>query len=341
MLQVAGRLGNAGTTTLYVSGEESPQQVRLRSRRLGIPEDHVYLLCTNDAERVRSALDEVKPSLVVIDSIQSVALPSIDNAPGSITQLRECAGFFTRQAKQNGIPFFLIGHVTKDGVVAGPKIVEHMVDTVLYFEGETQYKILRAVKNRFGSTNEIGVFEMHEKGLYEVPNPTVLFLDHGNRHAGIGCVIEGSRAFLVEAQSLVSPANYGTSQRVSIGYNPKKLAVLLAVIEKYLNINLRANDVFLNLAGGMTVTDPGMDLAIAASLLSNYTGHELDAETAWIGEIGLGGEVRPAPQMEKRVNEVTKQGFKKIYVAEHSGPGKKSGKIIPIGHISEIMQKAF
>jgi DNA repair protein RadA/Sms len=341
MLQAAGKLAAAGANTLYVSGEESAQQVRMRSRRLETPSERVYLLCTTDAEQVRAALDEIQPALVVIDSIQSVAMPGIDNSPGSVTQLRECAGFFTRLAKQKGVPFFLIGHVTKDGVVAGPKIIEHMVDTVLYFEGETQYKILRAVKNRFGSTNEIGVFEMRSDGLQEVMNPTALFLDHGNRNAGIGCVIEGSRAFMVEAQSLVSPANYGTSQRVSLGYNQKKLAVMLAVIEKYLSINLRMNDVFLNIAGGMSVSDPGIDLAVAASLLSSFTGQSLDPETVWIGEIGLGGEVRPAAQMEKRVGEAFRQGFKTVYVPERSGLTQAGGRIMTVNRIDDFFGKAF
>lgn len=342
MMQVADTLA-AGRKVLYVSGEESRQQIKMRSVRLGCKAAELFLYCENDVEHILNTIADSQPEFVVIDSIQSVYLNSLDSTPGSISQLRECTGLFTRIAKQKNIPVFLIGHVTKDGSVAGPKIIEHMVDTVLYFEGEmqNQYKILRATKNRFGSTNEIGIFEMFASGLKEVNNPSHLFLreDEASPGSAIGCLLEGSRAFLVEVQALVSPASYGTSQRVALGFDHRKLALLLAVIEKNLSINLRNNDVFLNLAGGMKVMEPALDLAIIAAILSSAKEMPLPANTVLLGEVGLNGEIRPVSQAEKRLKEALKLGYEHIIISARTR-GVKS-KATKIKHIRQLFPVLF
>jgi DNA repair protein RadA/Sms len=309
MLQISDRVAKDDRKVLYVSGEESNEQI------------------------------------VVIDSIQSIYLSSRDSSPGSISQLRECTSIFTRIAKQTNIPIFLIGHVTKDGIVAGPKIIEHMVDTVLYFEGESQnqFKILRATKNRFGSTNEIGIFEMQSTGLQEVKNPSQLFLSREDNNIGsaVGCVLEGSRAFLVEVQALVSPANYGTSQRVALGFDHRKLAVLLAVIEKNLSLNLRNNDVFINLAGGMKVLEPALDLAIIAAIISSFKERALPANTLLLGEIGLNGEIRPVSQLDKRLKEAQKLGFDNIIISARTKNISKKIIVSKIKHIKQLFPILF
>jgi len=338
MLQVSDQLAQRDKSVLYVSGEESQEQIKLRSQRLGCNSDNLFLYCATDFEEVAQTILNTEPDIVIIDSIQSMYLSSLESAPGSVSQLRECTGFFTRIAKQRNIPIFLIGHVTKGGIVAGPKIIEHMVDTVLYFEGETQnqFKILRATKNRFGSTNEIGIFEMRSTGLSEVKDPSQLFLTRENNiGSSVGCLLEGSRAFLVEVQALVSPASYGTPQRVSLGFNHRKLAVLLAVIEKNLSVNLRNNDVFLNLTGGIKVTDPGLDLSIIAAILSSFKELTLPANTLLLGEVGLNGEIRPISQTDKRIKEAKKLGYENIIISAKS---KNSSKIVNIKKIKHVRQ---
>jgi len=343
MMQVSDRIAGSQKTVLYVSGEESREQIKLRSERLKCGSENLLLFCSTEVEEILQAVENVEPDIVIIDSVQSVYLSSLENAPGSITQLRECTSIFTRLAKQKSIPFFLIGHVTKDGAVAGPKIIEHMVDTVLYFEGEmkNQFKILRATKNRFGSTNEIGIFQMEVNGLQEVTNPSQLFLEdnEGNTGSAVGCVLEGSRAFLVEVQALVSPANYGTSQRVALGFDHRKLALLLAVIEKNLSINLRNNDVFLNLAGGMKVMEPALDLSIISAILSSAKEVPLPANTLLLGEVGLNGEVRPVSQTEKRVKEALKLGYENIIISSRSKNVKS--KVTKIKHIRQLFPVLF
>ncbi|HPT72306.1 MAG TPA: DNA repair protein RadA [Candidatus Cloacimonadota bacterium] len=340
MLQISEWLGQQKHKILYVSGEESKHQIRLRSQRLGIQSENVYLLCATEVEGVIQEVSEFTPDMIVIDSVQSVSLSNLESSPGSISQLRECTQIFTKLAKQSGIPVFLIGHVTKEGFVAGPKIIEHMVDTVLYFEGESQnqYKILRATKNRFGSTNEIGVFEMTNIGLHEVSNPTALFLSEEENRLGIavGCVLEGSRAFLTEVQALVSPASYGTSQRVAIGFDQKKLSMLLAVMEKHLMLNLRASDVFLNLAGGIKATDQSLDLAVMGAIISSLKDIPIPLKAVIIGEIGLSGEIRPVSQLEKRVKEAEKMGYEWIIIPSRSKIESKSKKIHRISHVHEF-----
>lgn len=322
MLQLAQWMGEAGLKTLYVSGEESPEQIRLRSKRLGVNSEHILLLCTNDTEQVVDAISEHQPDLVVVDSIQSVSVPTLDSIPGSITQLRESTNRLLRVAKTMNIPMFLVGHVTKEGFVAGPKILEHMVDTVLYFEGElrNQYKILRAVKNRFGSTNEIGLFEMSSNGLAEVSNPNNIFLSHEHQQIGtaIGCIMEGTRSFIVEVQSLATATSYGTPQRVVVGLEQKKLAILLAILEKNLALYTRGSDVFINLTGGMRSSDPSLDLAIIAALISSMKDSPLPEGSVFIGEVGLNGEIRPVSQMESRIKEAIKLGYSRVFVSGYA-----------------------
>jgi DNA repair protein RadA/Sms len=319
MLQLAEWLGQSGKKVLYCSGEESTAQIHMRSKRLNVKSENILLLCTNDTEHIIDSIEEEAPALAIVDSIQSISLSSIDSIPGSITQLRESTNRLLKCGKQNGIPIFMVGHVTKEGYVAGPKILEHMVDTVLYFEGElrNQYKILRAVKNRFGSTNEIGLFEMTNLGLMQVDSPNSIFLSNELEQIGtsIGCIIEGTRSFIVEVQSLATGSNYGTPQRVVVGLEQKKLAILLAILEKNLALYLRSNDVFINLAGGIRSVDPSLDLAIIAAIISSLKDSPLPPNSVFIGEVGLNGEVRPVSQLEARVSEAVKLGYTNIFVS--------------------------
>lgn len=322
MLQLSQWLGSLGKKVLYVSGEESEQQIRLRATRLNVNSPNIWLYCTNDVEAILAVIDAQRPDFVVVDSIQSVSLPSIDSIAGSVVQLRESCNSFVKAAKGWGIPIFMVGHVTKEGLVAGPKIIEHMVDTVLYFEGEArgQFKILRAVKNRFGATNEIGIFEMTNIGLKEVTDPNHIFMSRDPFLSGtaISCVMEGSRSFIVEIQSLVTSSNYGTPQRVAVGLEQKKLAMLLAILEKNLALYLRNSDVFVNFAAGMRSSDPGLDLGILASLISSMKDTPLPPKAVFIGEVGLSGELRTVSQMESRIKEALKLGFEQVYVPENS-----------------------
>lgn len=339
MLQLSQWMGSQGKNVLYVTGEESQEQVHLRSIRLKIDSENIWLLCTNDAEHAIQMIEEKKPDIVIVDSIQSVSIPSLDSLPGSVTQLRESSNRLLRCAKNSRIPIFMVGHVTKEGYVAGPKIIEHMVDTVLYFEGELrgQYKILRAVKNRFGSTNEIGIFEMTNLGLIEVPNPNHIFLSEEDEHIGtsIGCVMEGSRSFIVEVQTLATGSNYGTPQRVVVGLEQKKLAILLAILEKNLALYLRSSDVFINLAGGIRSSDPGLDLAILAALISSLKDQPLPTKSVFIGEVGLNGEIRPVTQIDSRVNEAIKLGYERIYISRHAKT-KHRDKVSKLRDVKEL-----
>ncbi|MFO8145690.1 MAG: DNA repair protein RadA [Candidatus Syntrophosphaera sp.] len=339
MLQLSQWMGSQGKNVLYVTGEESREQVRLRSTRLKIDSENIWLLCTNDAEYTIQTMEEKRPDIAIVDSIQSISIPSLDSLPGSITQLRESCNRFLRCAKTLRIPIFMVGHVTKEGFVAGPKIIEHMVDTVLYFEGELrgQYKILRAVKNRFGSTNEIGIFEMTNLGLVEVPNPNHIFLSEEDEHIGtsIGCIMEGSRSFIVEVQTLATGSNYGTPQRVVVGLEQKKLAILLAILEKNLALYLRSSDVFIKLAGGIRSSDPGLDLAILAALISSLKDQPLPLKSVFIGEVGLNGEVRPVTQIDSRINEAIKLGYEKIFVSRHAKT-KQRAKVVKLGDVKEL-----
>ena len=341
MLQIASKIASNGKKILYASGEESPEQIHLRSKRLNVLSDNILLYCSNDAEAIFNQIKSLKPDIVVIDSIQSVYLAHLDNFPGSITQIRECASLFTQIAKKMNIPIFMIGHVNKEGMVAGPKILEHIVDTVLYFEGElsNQFKMLRTTKNRFGSTNEIGLFEMTDTGLREVANPSELFIEHSKSFPGtaISCVIEGSRAFLIEVQALVSPTSYGNAQRVSVGFDHKRLSLLLAVIDKHLGINMKEFDVFINFSGGMKINDTSADLAIITTILSSIRDLTLPEKTIFLGEIGLNGDIRTVSQIDKRLKEAMKLGYQNVYIPENVKISSKKIEPIRISSVKEII----
>jgi DNA repair protein RadA/Sms len=316
LLQTMGRLAEQGKRILYASGEESPEQTKLRAERLHVKSKDLYVLSETNIQSILESVAELKPDIVVIDSIQTVYHPEMESAPGSVGQVRECGGLVMRTAKSGSAAFFLIGHVTKDGVIAGPRTLEHLVDTVLYLEGDLQhhFRILRAVKNRFGSTNEIGVFEMGEKGLREVTNPSEAFLSErsGNSPgAVITCTIEGSRPILVEVQALVSPASFGMPQRVATGTDQKRLAMLLAVVERKGGLKVSSKDVFVNVAGGIRIDETAADLAVAVALAANYRDKAVAGDTIVAGEVGLAGEIRKVRLMERRVMEAKRLGFKR------------------------------
>ncbi len=341
MLQLSEWLGKLGKKVVYFSGEESADQINMRAKRLKVSNENIWLACTNEADEILEQLANLEMDAAIIDSIQSVGMNSVDSIPGSISQLKECCSQFIRQAKKKGIPIFLVGHVTKDGMVAGPKIIEHMVDTVLYFEGETsnQYKMLRAVKNRFGSTNELGLFEMTSLGLQEVKNPGQMFLSANPNLSGsaLGCMIEGTRAFIVEVQALATSSNFGTPQRVAVGLEQKKLALLLAILEKNLSLYLRSNDVFINMTGGIKAIDPAIDLAIITAVLSSLKDMPVPENSVFIGEVSLNGEVRPVGQLELRIKEAKRLGYEHIYISSYTKI-KTDSKVHQIKHIREIFR---
>ncbi|NQU43138.1 DNA repair protein RadA [bacterium] len=316
MLQVAHRLAaSLEPPVLYITGEESARQTRMRAERLGAFHDRLLVQCETDVDTILATLDKVKPSVAVIDSIQTLASAEVTSAPGSVSQIRESAARLVRMAKETGLAVFFIGHVTKEGIVAGPRLLEHMVDTVLYFEGERHfsYRILRSVKNRFGSTNEIGIFEMGEEGLRPVANPSEMFLSERPADTAGSVVlaaIEGTRPLLVEVQALVSPnGGFGTPRRSSHGMDSKRLALILAVLEKRVGLPLSNQDVFANLAGGLRIEEPALDLAMAAAVAGSALNQPIEQRTAVFGEIGLAGETRSVGQLEKRINEARRLGF--------------------------------
>ena len=345
MLQIADKAAEQGKQVLYVSGEESKQQIKYRSDRLGIKSDLLHLFCSNSADQILEIIHQEKPQMVVIDSIQSVGCPEQSGIPGSLSQVKEVTMLFTRCAKQYNIPFFIIGHITKEGLVAGPKMIEHLVDTVLYFEGDSnnQLKILKATKNRFGSTNEIGVFEMRENGLAEISNPSRLFIqdDHLSAGSAIGCVLEGTRSFLIEAQALVTPAIYGNAQRIALGIDHRKLSLLLAIIEKKLALKVREKDIFVNLVGGLKVNDPALDLPFVAAIISSFEERELPTKSVFIGEIGLNGEIRTVSQIDKRIKEASKLGYENIVVPAKSKIESKRKNLIKIAYLEQIYPILF
>lgn len=309
---------------LYVSGEESAHQIKLRAARLAndFPEN-LFVLCETSLERILEHVETVKPEIIVIDSIQTIATESVDSSPGSISQVRECASALLRFAKSSGVPVILIGHINKEGTLAGPKILEHIVDTVIQFEGDQHYmyRILRSIKNRFGSTSEMGIYEMRQDGLRQVSNPSELLLteDHeGLSGVAISSAIEGVRPFLVETQALVSTAAYGTPQRSATGFDQRRLNMLLAVLEKRVGFKLMQKDVFLNIAGGLRVTDMAMDLSVIAAVLSSNVDTPIANGWCMCGEVGLSGEVRPVSRLEQRVAEAEKLGFQHIIVPAYS-----------------------
>jgi len=340
MMQLAVALKDQAV--LYVTGEESVRQIKIRAERLNaVSSKNILLLAETNLDLILDVIESGTPDLVIVDSIQTMFRPGLESAPGSVSQVRESAALLLRLAKTRAIPIFLVGHVTKEGVIAGPKVIEHMVDTVLQFEGEAHYayRILRALKNRFGSTNEIGIFEMHDTGLREVLNPSEIFLserNYGTSGSTVVASIEGSRPILVEVQALVTPTNYGMPQRTSTGFDYRRLALLLAVLEKRAGMNLGQQDVFVNVAGGIRIDEPAVDLGIAASIASSLRDIPVDSSSVAVGEIGLGGEIRTIGQIEKRVHEAAKLGFKRIIVPQHNLKTLKADNDIEIIGVDRI-----
>jgi DNA repair protein RadA/Sms len=318
LLQAADRLARCGSI-LYVTAEESIRQVKLRGERLGVSADPLYLLAETSLEAIFDRVKELKPAFLVVDSIQTIFTGALESAPGSVSQVRECAGRLMHLAKGEGIPTFIVGHVTKDGAIAGPRVLEHMVDTVLYFEGDPghPYRILRAVKNRFGSTNEIGVFEMKEAGLAEVANPSELFLAERPEGAAGSAVVpslEGSRPILVELQALVSGASFGTPRRTTMGIDHGRVSLLVAVLEKKVGLSLLSQDIFLNVAGGVRLDEPAVDLGVVAALASSHLNRPIPPRTILFGEVGLAGEVRAVSRPELRIKEAARLGFDRCFL---------------------------
>ncbi|GAB1405260.1 MAG: DNA repair protein RadA [Lentimicrobiaceae bacterium] len=348
MLQVA--LSIKGVRVLYVSGEESEQQIRMRAQRLGMGANECYILTETSTAEILKHISDIKPGMVVIDSIQTLSSENIDASAGSISQIRETAAELQRFAKTVNIPVFLIGHITKEGTLAGPKLLEHMVDTVLQFEGDRNYgyRILRSVKNRFGSTSELGIYEMQTSGLREVNNPSeMLITRHDETVSGIAvaATIEGMRPMLIETQALVSTAAYGTPQRSSTGFDARRLNMLLAVLEKRSGFKLGAKDVFLNIAGGLRVDDPATDLAIVSAILSSNIDMPVNAKTAFSGEVGLSGEIRPVSRLEQRVSEAEKLGFQKILISKLNAKAAnivaKNITLVPVAKMEDVFRELF
>lgn len=318
-LQVLMQMGS--TKTLYASGEESIKQLKLRAERLAGRPENLYIISETSLEKILQHIDELQPELVVVDSIQTIGTESIDATIGSLTQVRECAAILLKYAKEKNTPFLIVGHINKEGSLAGPKVLEHIVDTVLQFEGDQHYmyRILRAQKNRFGSTSELGIFEMRQDGLREVTNPSELLLSQNHKDLSgiaIASAVEGVRPFLIEVQALVSSAAYGTPQRTSTGFDGRRLNMLLAVLEKRVGFKLLQKDVFLNIAGGLHVNDPAIDLAVLAAVLSSNMDIAIDEGVCLCGEVGLAGEIRPVNRIEQRIMEAQKLGFQKIIIPD-------------------------
>lgn len=344
LLQVSAAL-SAKMSVAYVSGEEAVEQIRMRAERLGLTNSQVALAASSNVRDILSTLDAASgPKVAVIDSIQTMYIDNIDSAPGTVTQVRGCTAELIRIAKARNIVIILVGHVTKEGMIAGPRVLEHMVDAVFYFEGDRghQFRILRSVKNRFGAADEIGVFEMREEGLHEVINPSSLFLE--NRSAEVSGVsvfagLEGSRPLLCEIQGLVAPSPLASPRRTVVGWDAGRLSMVLAVLETRCSIQMSNRDVYLNIAGGLKITEPAADLAVAACLLSSFTNTPLPDDTIIVGEIGLGGEVRPVKQTELRLKEAAKLGFKKAIIPASSKltEGKHPISIVSVKHLGDIM----
>lgn len=326
---------NINDKVLYVTGEESEKQIKIRASRLKISSDNFYILAETDLTIILSAINNLSPSVVIIDSIQTMYRSELENSPGTITQVRESTSVLMEDAKKKNFSAIIIGHVTKEGMIAGPKILEHIVDTVIQFEGDSHhaFRILRAQKNRFGNTNEIGIFKMNEAGLSEVKNPSELFLsERDNDISGsvITSSMEGTRPILLEVQALVTPSNYGYPQRVATGFDQRRLSILLAVLEKRGNYRLSANNVFINMAGGVKINEPAVDLAVCCSIVSSLLDKKVDNKTLVIGEVGLGGEVRSVSHIEKRIQEAEKLGFKNVILPVNNVKGLKKNNSIKI-----------
>jgi DNA repair protein RadA/Sms len=349
MLQLALTL--KGAKVLYVSGEESDQQIKMRAERLSLAgNDSCYILTETNTRNIFLSIESLQPDLVIVDSIQTLNSSLLDSVAGSIAQVRQCAGELMKFAKETDTPVFLVGHITKDGMLAGPKVLEHMVDTVLQFEGDRHlaYRILRTTKNRFGSTSEIGIYEMLGSGLREVSNPSEILISQKDGQvsgASIGATLEGNRPLLIEIQSLVSPASYGTPQRTSTGFDPKRLNMLLAVLEKRCGFRLGVQDVFVNMAGGIKVEDPAVDLAVCVSIVSSFEELPVSDKICFAAEIGLGGELRAVNRVDQRISEAEKLGFTEIYVSRYSQRSldltKTKITVKAFGKLTEVFQDLF
>ena len=349
LLQVADKLSGAGTIVLYVSGEESERQIKLRGERLAVDAKHVYLLPETNLENIVKEIDRLKPGTIIVDSIQTLFSDVIDSAPGSVSQVREVAHQFLLLAKNRGIPIFLIGHITKEGSIAGPKILEHIVDTVLYFEGERHHnhRIVRAVKNRFGAANEIGVFEMTGAGLMPVANPSQMFLQERPQNVAgsiVTACMEGTRPLLVEIQALVSGTKYGTGRRMTQGLDQNRVALLIAMLEKRAGLQLTGDDVFVNIAGGLEVDEPAADLGVLTAIVSSFKNVIIDPHTAVFGEVGLTGEVRGAMQAGVRAREAQALGFKKIVMPASNVAGLErllGVRVVGVRSVDEALEELF
>jgi len=349
LLQMMNRLASMGRKVLYISGEESLHQTKMRADRLGIYSAHLFVVSETSLEKILQDIETLRPSTVVVDSIQTIYSSELPSTPGSISQVREASSRLLYLAKHLSIPIFLVGHVTKEGFIAGPKVLEHIVDTVLYIEGEAThaFRILRAVKNRFGSTNEIGVFEMKDSGLVEVISPSEFFLSERTQPTSGSVVVpsmEGSRPILIELQALAVPTNFGVPSRTAQGIDANRVSLLVAVMEKRLGVHLNNQDIFLNIAGGMRVEEPAADLGVIAAIASNYKDQVIDPEMVVFGEVGLGGEVRGVSQSEVRVGEATRLGFKRCLLPgqnQEKMKGVKGIELIGIRTVQEAMKILF
>jgi DNA repair protein RadA/Sms len=338
-----------GLRTLYVSGEESARQLKLRADRIGLQNDDCLIVCETNLDEIFKHVKSTSPRLLVVDSIQTIYSEALESAPGSISQVRECAAALLKFAKQSGTPVLLIGHITKEGSIAGPKILEHIVDTVIQFEGDQHYmyRILRSIKNRFGSTAELGIYEMNQSGLREVSNPSELLLTQNHEGLSgvtIAAAIEGIRPFLIETQALVSTAAYGTPQRSATGFDIRRMNMLLAVLEKRAGFRLAQKDVFLNIAGGLRVNDPGMDLSVISAILSSSLDMSVESNTALCGEVGLSGEIRPVNRIEQRIQEAEKLGFSRILIPANNLKGynkKVKIEMIQVKKVSDAFRILF
>ncbi|EMC31893.1 DNA repair protein RadA [Streptococcus mutans] len=348
LLQVSTQLANKGTV-FYVSGEESAEQIKLRSERLGDIDNEFYLYAETNMQSIRAEIEKIQPDFLIIDSIQTVMSPEISSVQGSVSQVREVTAELMQLAKTNNIATFIVGHVTKEGTLAGPRMLEHMVDTVLYFEGERQhtFRILRAVKNRFGSTNEIGIFEMRSGGLVEVLNPSQVFLEErldGATGSAIVVTMEGTRPILAEVQALVTPTVFGNAKRTTTGLDFNRVSLIMAVLEKRCGLLLQNQDAYLKSAGGVRLDEPAIDLAVAVAIASSYKEKPTNPQECYIGEIGLTGEIRRVNRIEQRLNEASKLGFTKIFVPQNSLSGltiPQGIQVIGVTTVSEVLKKVF
>jgi len=349
LLQTAHDLSTKQLTVLYVSGEESARQIKLRAERLGVLDEELYIYAETDLTLIEREIQQIEPDFVIIDSIQTIHMPEVTSAPGSITQVRECTAQLMKLAKLGGISIFIVGHVTKEGNIAGPRLLEHMVDTVLYFEGDRHhtYRILRAVKNRFGSTNEIGIFDMKEEGLAEVTNASEVFLEdrsHGLPGTAIMASIEGTRPILVEIQSLLTPTNYGNPKRMASGVDYNRVSLILAVLEKRMGFFLQNQDTYVKVTGGVKLDEPAVDLAIVASIVSSYKDKTMPSGDIYIGEVGLTGEIRRVSRVEDRVKEARKLGFSRAIIPKKNIGGwtfPEDMEIVGVDSIADAVKVMF